>query len=250
MIEGFRIERLSSRSDLEPVAITYARVFAGPPWNENSLCQGDCQSYFGLETEPGQPCPDLSCQGTLTEAYPLSSTVRSFKFDALRPQSNVNALMRGNEVAGFSIGYPWTAVDFANQKYRTDQMREQVLNLLTGMELNEFNYVSEVGILEQFRGLGLSNALVEDLLKNPYRLLPSGVVLRTNANSPMVAVCKRFGLTQIYGPEVEVINGDGPKKFVVNSDPVFGIADTENPSRVLFAARAVELPYRPGGACR
>lgn len=246
MIEGFRIERLKQDSDLRPVANAYAEVFAGPPWNENTICQDGCSSFFGLETQVGQPCPDNSCKGVLSEAYPLDRTVRDMQMDIARPWSSSKALMRGAEVAGFAIGFPWTAVDFAKQKYNSDEMQKAVVDLLLSMRLREFKYISEIGVKEAFRGQGLSNALVEDLLKERGSLIePRGVVLRTNYNSPMVAVCKKFGLTQIYGPEVQIFNGSGSKKLVVDQEPVNGLTDLDNPSRVLFAASRVELTYPP-----
>ena len=71
---GVEITRVDPKGDsrmLRNLAEIYAEVFAGPPWNEFTICPSSGE-FFGKETKVGQKCPD--CSSKLLPAYPLDET--------------------------------------------------------------------------------------------------------------------------------------------------------------------------------
>jgi hypothetical protein len=53
--------------------------------------------------------------------------------------------------------------------------------------------------------------------------------MRTNWQSPMVAVAKKFGMKQFFGPEMIYQNSQ-----IITTERIINGTDLENPNRVLF----------------
>jgi len=224
---GFtNIEGINLNKDLAKVAGLYADVFAGAPWNEYTQCPG-CSEFFGLETNPGEACK--CCNGTLSLAYPKEKTEKYILKENSNPGSTFFVAREGSQIVGFAWGYKYdSASEFSSQKYKTDEMRKRIENLLLYSGLNKsFFYFSECGVSEDQRGKGLSNILFEQVVKNNYPL-----IMRTNCKSPMTAVAQRYRMKQIMGPEIKI---DRTKKLILPLENfINGCYDLEIEERVLF----------------
>lgn len=191
------------------VAQLYADVFKDPPWNENTKCP-TTGNFFGLETRVGDPC--LCCNKPLAKAYPLKSTIAYIESEMDKPDAimavQTDPSDPNEDIVGFTWGYRiGDSRAFAKSKYKMPTMQEAVIASLPSGPLY---YFSECGVSPNYRNRGLSNNLAQIIVKQAETLnLP--LVMRTNRESPMVSVAKRFGMKQI--------------------NP---LPDTENPMRVLF----------------
>ena len=232
-ISDSKLETFNPETDLTPVANLYAQVFAGPPWNEYTVCSG-CEKFSGLSTNPGEDC--TSCGKMLTLAYPVEKTKNYIIKDANRDDA-VGFIMKINsELAGFVWGYSYDSVDdFVNEKYKTSDMKSGIRELLANNGIvNKFFYFSEIGVREDQRGKGFSNFLSGLLLKEAReKNLP--VIMRTNWQSPMIVVANNFGMIQIMGPHVEIDRNS--RKITNTGQVVNNFMDSEIGERVLFVIR-------------
>ena len=225
MIENVVIDR-----DLGELTLVYAQVFAGPPWNEHTRCPIE-DKFFGRDTLPGNKCP--ACQdAVLEEAYPQDTTSKKIMKEITRPKA-VALVKRDAEgrIVAFSWGYSYqNPSEFAQDKYPAS-MHETIEVVLSANGIDgELFYLSETGIVEEFRGNGLTNEFYLMRLHLAQSLgLP--VVVRTNCESPIVAVANRYGFKQVMGPKSYV---DKERKKIVVSDELAGCKDAHNPERVLF----------------
>lgn len=225
-----KIEKFNVEKDLAKVAKLYAEVFAGPPWNEYAKCLG-CKEFFGLQTKPGECC--TNCGKELALAYPIEET-KSSVFGETGRTSSIAFVMKENEdIIGFAWGFSYSSADdFVKEKYRSSQMQSGITRLLEANGITEtFFYFSECGIRVDQRGKGFSSLLSGLLLKEANKTgLPT--IMRTNWESPMVAVAQRFQMKHIMGPMIEIDKARKtiiPKKGAVNN-----FTDMEIEERVLF----------------
>lgn len=228
-----RLEQIDPRGNLPlltTLARVYGEVFAGPPWNEYTKCAVGCKEFFGLDTKPGDFCP--KCNNTLELAYPLKDTISYIEEEMGKPNPVMFLGKDNNEIIGFTWGYSYLPKEFAEEKYRTGQMRETIVYVLKKEGIEErFFYCSETGIIESYRGRGLSNQFYKKRLEFAKKLeLP--VIARTNCNSPMVAVAESFNLRQIMGPKMIVDRLN--KKIIPTGIMVNNCQDAEIEERVLF----------------
>jgi predicted GNAT family acetyltransferase len=225
---GYSIERLKE-SDVVPVAELYAQVFAEPPWNEYTRC-GNCFRFFGRETEPGQACGN--CGEPLNLAYPPEETTVDIREETLKPNAAL-FVIKESPVSGFAWGFSYPSPEeFAQEKYRTMEMQAKVAAALAKNGITgELFYFSECGVGPEKRGRGLSNYLTEQIIRAAKtQNLP--LVMRTNCQSPMMAVAERFGFTQIMGPKAEI---DRTAKTIrPTAEVVNDFLDAEIPERALF----------------
>lgn len=232
-ISNPKIEALNRETDLTPMAELYAQVFAGPPWNEFTMCTG-CKKFSGLSTNPGDGCS--SCGKMLVLAYPVEKTKNNIAKDANRDDA-VGFIMRINsELAGFVYGYSYNSPDdFVNEKYKTSYMKNGIKELLANIGItNKFFYFSEIGVREDQRGKGFSNLLSGLLLKEA-REKDLRVIMRTNWQSPMTVVANNFGMIQIMGPQAEADRNS--RKITKTDQVVNNLLDSEIGDRVLFLLR-------------
>lgn len=227
-----RIEKFNAEKDLDQIASLYAEVFAGPPWNEYTRCI-DCKEFFGLESKQDDPC--LNCGSQLTLAYPIAETKGYILDETRRNNASIFVMKKNDELIGFVWGYSYSIDDFAREKYRNLEMQTKIKDLLIKSGIaEEFFYFSECGVKIDQRGNGFSSVLSELLIKEGQKTkLP--IVMRTNWESPMVAVAQRFQMRQIMGPMVEIDKARRtilPKKGAVNN-----FTDMEIEERVLFVLK-------------
>lgn len=223
-------------SELTELAGLYARVFAGPPWNEYTACPVD-GTFFSKTTQPGQSCPDDTCDAKLEPAYPLETTKGYISRELERPDAALWLLRDEDEgtIAGFSWGFAYDSPEaFAQDKYKTTAMQLTTSALLRrlGLGRNGLWYLSESGIEDdpRYRGRGLSREFHTRRLEVAQQL---GVeaLQRTSASGPMYRTSRR-SMEQIMGPEAVVDANTG--RLVVTGKLVNDLADRENPERVLF----------------
>lgn len=220
---------------MNELARTYESVFAGPPWNEYKKCTGDaCKKSFGLETK-GQdlcPCPN---EAMLAPFYPRTETLASIAKEVDRPGALVvEKRSDSNELIGFAWGFPTTVSEFLDEKYKTIEGRRAVIKALYENGINDkIFYFSETGIRQEARGQGMSNQFAEVMVDEAQRLkLP--LVMRTNWQSPMVAVAGKFNMEQILGPETFALSG-----AIYQTGKIKSSFDPENRSRVLYVSTSV-----------
>lgn len=228
-----KIEKFNAEKDLAKVAKLYGEVFADPPWNEYTRCLG-CKEFFGLQTKPGGCC--ANCGKELALAYPIEETKRGVLDETGRISSIAFVMKRNEDIIGFSWGFSYPSTgDFVQGKYRSLEMQSRIKDVLAKNSVTqEFFYFSECGVKIDQRGKGFSNLLSESLLREAEKTKLS-IVMRTNWESPMVAVAQRFGMTQIMGPMMEIDKARKtivPKKGAVNN-----FIDMEIEERVLFVLK-------------
>lgn len=225
-----QVEKFVPKNDLTSTAELYAEVFAGPPWNEYTKCTG-CNEFFGLESKPIIPCN--ICGKELTLAYPADKTKKHILNEISRKDASIFVMRRQENLIGFVWGFSYQSPhDFTKEKYRTLRMQNGIKSLLEKNSITDaFFYFSECGIKTDQRGNGFSNTLSK-LLLDEARKTRLPIVLRATWASPMVAVAKRFGMTQIMGPciEIDKIN----MKITTRNEVINNFTDSEIEERVLF----------------
>jgi hypothetical protein len=214
---------------IESIANLYAQVFAGPPWNEFCRCSC-CNKFYGQEQSIGLPSP--CCSEPLIEAYPLAETSDYIRKELAKENALLIYLLNpNNKIFGFAWGYQSTPQQFAEEKYQTQEMRRTIINLLNSAGLPEelpIYYFSECGVEENNRRKGYANILTKKIIETANTLgLP--LLMRTNCQSPMVAVAQKFGMKQFFGPEMIYQNSQ-----IITTGRVINGMDLENPNRVLF----------------
>lgn len=216
--------------DMEQLAKVYANVFAGPPWNENTMC-GGCDQFFGLDTKAGQVCLN-ACGNILKEAYPLGDTSEYITDETSRQDATARLIKLDGGIVAFGWGFVYPNPEtFAGEKYKTAPMQNLVEDALRKSGINSsFFYISECGVQPEYRGQGLSNRLFQDL-EDQRRVLGLPAMLRTNMDSPMIAVSTRFGLQQAFGPQVLV---DQKNRRLISTGQLVNGIDQENQARTLF----------------
>lgn len=242
MSEQLTLERVAgsppdlNRPDLVALAGLYARVFAGEPWNENTVCPSS-GAFFGLETRLGDVCPE-GCGALLAPAYPLGPTTRYIQEELSRPDAALLLLRdrsREDALVGFSWGFSYDSPEsLATAKYKTPPMQVAISGLLRqlGLGTNGLWYLSESGIENDpcYRGKGISREFHTRRLAIA-RSLGLDAIQRTSAFGNMYRTSKRT-MTQIMGMETtpDASGTLRPTGVVVGNVP-----DTEIEGRVLFA---------------
>lgn len=218
--------------DIEQLAKVYANVFAGPPWNENTKCTG-CNQFFDLNTQAGETCIN-ACGNLLAEAYPLEETADYIADETSRTGAVARLIKVSDEIIAFTWGFVYPNPEaFAEKKYKTPTMQRVVEDILRKSGIsNSFFYISECGVQPNYRGQGLSNRLFQDL-EDQRRTLSLPAMLRTNMDSPMIAVSTRFGLEQVLGPQVRV---DRTNKLLIATGQLVNDVDQENQARTIFVS--------------
>lgn len=231
-INPISLERIDPRGNNEAMselAKTYAEVFAGPPWNEYTQCK-ESGKFFGKNTQPNTLCPDGD--GNLVLAYPIEDTISYIDKEISQPNSVMFVGYDKNGIVAFTWGYSYSVDKFVKEKYRSAEMQDKTAQLLKQYGIDDnFFYFSESGIVDEYRGRGMSNDFFKKRLEFAKKL-NTPIVQRTNCESPMVAVCNKFGFVQIMGPNVEVDKIDRRIKRLPGF--VNDICDTEIGDRVLF----------------
>lgn len=225
-------------SDLESLAKLYARVFAGEPWNEYTVCPTS-GTFFGTDTKPEDTCQEAGCGAKLQLAYPLEQTKSYIAGELARPNAALLLLRDeglGGELVGFSWGFSYDSPEaLATAKYKTPAMQVAIGGLLRQLKLgaNGLWYLSESGIEDdpRYRGRGISREFHTRRL-NIARSLGLDAIQRTSAYGNMYRTSKRT-MTQIMGTVNEPDATTG--KLRPTGQVVNGLEDSELSGRVLFA---------------
>lgn len=231
-------------SDAPEVAKLYASVFAGPPWNENTKCDR-CDGFFGLSTNPGESCSSSGCAGILQEAYPLKPTIGQIVKDLTRDggQGVVISRVEGKseDISAFTWGFRYrNPEEFVAEKYiGSEPMMTRVPELVNRFGTNNWIfYVSECGVEERYRGRGWSNNLFLSLCGG-YAYGETNILMRTNMQSPMIAVGMSFGMEQLLGPRVSIDRTN--RLILASSEAANGAWDEVNRDRVLFLGNSSKM---------
>jgi hypothetical protein len=227
-----RISELK-KSKLKAIALLYAEVFGGEPWNEVWRCSS-CGGFFGLNLTQKMPSP--CCSQPLVAAYPEKETIEYINDELTKPFAQKRLFYAEGQLVGFAWGYqiPNTAY-LAKEKWsRSRQTQEKIINAIGQyIDVNSpLYYISEVGVSPLFRRNGIGLQLTRSLLEQGLSLV-GPVIFRTNWASPMMLIADRLEMTQIMGPIVEVNNGQ-----ILKTGEVAGFIDESYPERTLF----IKLP--------
>src|SRR3989344_2992130 len=231
--KGIEIKRVDLKRDpklLKNLAVLYAEVFSGPPWNEYTRCLLSGK-FYGRETEVSKPCPD--CASPLLPAYEADETIKYILKEMEKKNSVIFVGEANQKLVAFSWGYSYDSPDeFASEKYKTEEMQRKITDLLKNQGISrKFYYFSESGIVEAFRGKGLTNDFYTLRLEIP-RKLGLSVLVRTLCTSPIVAVAQKFNFQQIMGPEPEI---DKLRRTIEPTTNIINnFEDAEIENRVLF----------------
>lgn len=234
MIEGYRLEKFESQRDLAALAEMYSEAFAAPPWNEANKCRG-CGTFYGPDSMLLDACRAASCRGILVPAYPKYKTMAYIKREVKKPGSVARVVFNLSEqIAAAGWAFPFTRDAFVESKYALPESQRQLQEDLQKLNVpGKFMYISEVFVKEAERGNGLSNIVVESLIQaGRKRDQPLDPLMRTNWQSPMVAVAKRYGMEQVFGKAVQY--DARVKRNLVTEVAVNGVMDPENADRVLY----------------
>lgn len=234
--KGLEIKRVDPKNDpklLIDLAKLYAQVFSGSPWNEYTRCPASGK-FYGKDTEIDQACPD--CSLSLLPAYETSETAEYILGEVEKKDSVIFVGKSDESLVAFSWAYSYSSPEvFANEKYKTEEMKRKASELLRNQGIDgKFYYFSESGILEEFRGRGLTNDFYRLRLQVPKQLgLP--VLVRTLCVSPIVVVANKFGFEQIMGPKPDI---DKARKIIKPTNTIVNnFRDSEIENRVLFVLR-------------
>lgn len=213
-----------SSGQIKQIAILYADVFRGPPWNESVKCN-TCEKYEGEQIAVNSLC---LCGGCFMEAYPFNETSRYLESETQKPGFR-HSLVEGQEqIVGFAWSYTTTPTELVVSKWSNPQNQMSILKVLEkyGLTPNtQFRYFCEIGIDPNYRGLGLSNQLTQQVTG------PEPTLFRTNVGTKMMAVGPTLGYEQIMGPEVIV---DRSSELIIPTGYIFNCIDSERQDRVLF----------------
>lgn len=197
----------------------YPLVFADKPWNEWVKCKNEStltkEVFWGLSSGlmPRKPCP--SCGEPLSKYYEYDATYAKIMAELQKPGTiAVLGLIRGG-VAGFAWSYRTDIMRLAELKWpESRDMQDNVITTLANYvnPQTEIRYLSEVGVMPNARRQGVATRLSKLATRDN---LP--IVVRSDQKSPMVKICKDFGLIQVVGPKLEM-------------------RDTIRPNRVLYVS--------------
>ncbi len=212
------------------VADVYADVFAGSEWNEYTKCPIDGK-YYGMTTTPGEL--SACCEAPLGLAYPRDETADYIRRELSRPAAYGMVLEDDGCPVGFSWAFAYDSPEIlAAEKYKTDEMRTRVVQVLGEMGVTgALYYLSETGIINNplYRGRGYSNIVYQRRLERARELgLPA--VQRTTTRSRMYDTSRTAGMTQIIGP----LGLGSAEQFAPSGEVARGGIDSEMSERVLF----------------
>lgn len=223
-IENLQYQENNLEKNISGIANLYAKVFAFPPWNEAVKCDQDGQ-FKGLEIPVGSKC---DCGGTFIEAYPPKETLEYIQKESQKPGFKIIQITDKDKLVGFAWSYLITPENLITSKWIDNQNQENIASIFRMNNLDPkkyIRYLSECGIDSNFRGLSLSNQLINLTMGSE----PN--VYRTNYQSPMMAVANKLGFTQIMGPEVII---DRQSKTIIETGQTINFLDLENSQRTLF----------------
>lgn len=159
----------------------YQRVFAGEPWNEWLECR-TCGATYGVEKPEILLPRNFECCGKpLTERWSAWQVVSDLNHELITNSSCWIALNR-ETVIGFCWGYPITP-EKLELKLKLPGVAETIK---TQFETAKIAYQDELGVLPEYRGLGLAKAL---FLKRHQDFRQQGLevgVVRTKRKPPSV----------------------------------------------------------------
>ncbi len=192
-----RTYKLYSDEDIKSVrlrrdmAVLYAQVFAGEPWNERTRCP----SCGAFSPEEGGLC--TRCSTKLVPAYPVRNMIEYFK-EELGKEGSVlaYALDGARRPVAFAWGYPTSIDQFVKSKYRTDGMRSLLTQLIQDEIGPDFFYFSECGVRPEMRRKGLATDVTGELLAAG-AAMDMPILMRTNSASPMVRIATKVGMQQL-----------------------------------------------------
>ncbi len=175
-------------------------------------------------------------------AYPIDDTMNHIQAEASKPDAAFYVLEAQQEIAGSSWGYSYASIEeFLAAKYVGESAemastRTKVTQALASVGLHgPFYYLSETGILPQYRGHHYSDQFIQRRLNFAHdRGLD--VLRRTSRRSAMYNTAMTAGFTQIMG-KTSVRN---PTRGLPNipSDEYVHAVDDINEDRVLFVKHA------------
>lgn len=223
--------------ELSRLAVTYADVFAGDPWREVSRCAHE----DGFSDQPVGSVCDVH-EVKRTPAYPLDETIDHIRTESEKPDAAFYLLEGQAGIAGFSWGYSYGSIDeflaakYAGESPEMHSTRAKVAAALSGVGLHgPFYYLSETGILPEYRGHNYSDQFIQRRMAFAHER-GLDVLQRTSRRSAMYNTARTAGFTQIMGKT----SSRNPVRGLPNTlnEEFVGSVDDINEDRVLFVKHA------------
>lgn len=204
----------------------YMEVFAGHPWYEVGRCMA-CDQISNVKPFVGNQCPHCSSKD-IESAYKEKDVVFEMIDYSSKPGAVIYLLESDSNIAGFAWGRP-KSVDETVAKFEGEVKTKEteILNNILGSREHVFS-ISEIGVQDKFRGMGMGKVLVDRILTDAQRQNFPATVW-TRYDTVLTPICLNRGFTQIYGPEVVINNG---KTTLTNN--VIIETNKQTPERVFF----------------
>lgn len=217
------ILRTTDITKVRETAKTYAKVFAGPEWNEVSRCPIK-DRFYGSNYPPGSPGPCKNCNNiVLEEAYPLEPTSKYILREISSKRAVAYTYNDGDRVLAFGWGFELSGSEFADKKYNFTN--RGLIKSLVGKRTNYF-YVSEIGVVPELQGKGIGGQITRLVAEKGSEIgLP--LLLRTIKTSSMAFTAANMDMELIMGGSLPI-----NLEYLIKDKnlPV----DPENSERLLF----------------
>lgn len=218
--------KLPDPETIQQIALLYSEVFGGHPWYEIYKCNS-CESYFGQDTQLGQPCTCCASDYT-TQAFPQNEIILMVE-NLFQNPGMVMHLLDADQVHGFAWG------NLVNIEQTVSRFSDEQTRLAVAAEIarytgghEKFFTIAEIGCREELRGKGLGKLLLNTLLQDANAQNASATVW-TRSDTILTPICLKTGFKQVFGPEMQILDGKavGTGKVIVGNDPT-------TPERVMF----------------
>lgn len=223
--EIFTKENRPSKKEVEQVAVLFAKVFAGEPWNEVNKCD-ECEILSGPDVLTGHTCSDCK-RGTLGEAYPFKETVDMINETSEKGGFRMVLLSDNNNIVGFAWGHLRNVEEYYEKFDKYSSESKELLKIFFN-GAKQFFSLAEIGLDDDYRGKGFGKILVQTMV-NEARAYNSPVAVWTGSDAILTPICLKEGFLQTFGPKVFLNNG----KIIMTGQNVSG-SDKTTPERVLF----------------
>lgn len=175
---------------LPAIAGLYRDVFAGPPWNEVYRCNG-CKKEFGYDVG----CDHVCCGATVVECYPVDETAVRIRDQLSRTNARISLATADDtsaDIVGFSWGWEDSLREDVADRFSLKPGDVPMIRERLGWTPDDtFFYLSELGLLPDYRGRGLGKALYENVLEARDRVSSLNVLMRTSRMSPAFSIATR-----------------------------------------------------------
>lgn len=195
----FELFNLSGESStpFEQVLKCYQEVFGGLPWGELKRCQ-ICNTFWGTQDSN---IPKIHCQKSVVDYWPTKAVKEKI---GTRTNTFCYLAIEKDRVIGFSIGFPIITIDLEKEL----ELKGSAQAMSEFGAAGQVGYQTDIGVLQEFRQLGIAKSLYEFRRKDFRRLGLKVAVVRTKPGTVTYGWYTRLGyrvIAQYPEPDKRVI---------------------------------------------